>query len=91
MERATRAAAAIVGAATLTAAHRRDHQHARDEATCHPHRVEVIGLGEQAAVVCHDCCADSGYLTNRSAGRLAAAHRKQTIVDSVPLRTQPAA
>ena len=86
-----RAATAMVGAATLAAAHRRDHEHTGAGHDCHPHRVEVIGLGEQAVVVCHDCCADSGYLSNRSAGRLAATHRRQTVVDSVPLSAQPAA
>jgi hypothetical protein len=80
----------MVAACTVAAAHRRDHAHQQGDG-CHPHRVEVIRLGRQAVVVCHDCCADTGYLVARSAETLAAAHRRQTVRDHAPLASPPAA
>jgi hypothetical protein len=80
-----------VAASTVAAAHRRDHLHERDDTYCHPHRVEVIRLGKQAVTVCHDCCADSGYLDARAAESLALAHREQTSVSDVRLGSSTAA
>jgi hypothetical protein len=69
-----------VAACTVDAVHRRDHDHDREEA-CHPHRVEVVHLGRRAVAVCHDCRRDSGFLPEREADRLAAAHRHETAGD----------
>jgi hypothetical protein len=82
---------ARVAASTVAAAHRRDHAHDTVEACCHPHKVEVIGLGRQAVVVCHDCCADTGYLEARAAEGVAAAHRRQTSAADVALDSTTAA
>jgi hypothetical protein len=40
--------------------------------------VQVVYLGHRALTVCHDCRADSGFLPNREAERLAEGHRDQT-------------
>ena len=69
-----------VAACTVDAVHRRDHHH-EGEGACHPHRVEVVHLGRQAVAVCHDCRRDSGFLPERDADRLAAAHREETAGD----------
>ena len=76
---------AEVAACTANAAHRRDHDHAVNMECCHPHAVEVVHLGHNALTVCHDCRADSGFLPDREAERLAEGHRDQTRVASVPL------
>jgi hypothetical protein len=47
--------------------------------------VEVVYLGRRALTVCHDCCADSGFLPCREAEDLAEGHREQTLGASVPL------
>ena len=67
-----------VAACTTTAAHGRDHDHATSDSCCHPHKVEVVYLGHRALTVCHDCPADSGFLPQEQAERLAAGHRDQT-------------
>ena len=74
-----------VAACTTTAAHRRDHKHASSTDDCHPHMVEVVGLGSRAVAICHDCMDDSGFLPRRDAGWLATAHRLQTDLISVSL------
>jgi hypothetical protein len=74
-----------VAACTAAAAHRRDHQHTVGAQCCHPHAVEVVHLGRRGVTVCHDCRADSGFLPDRQAERLAEEHRGQTRVVSVPL------
>lgn len=74
----TFAAAGAVASCTLEAAHRRDHSHEGPDSTCHPHRVEVVHLGDRAAVVCHDCHSDSGFLSYRDAWHLACDHRHDT-------------
>ncbi len=85
----TFAAASAVASCTLEAAHRRDHAHAVDGAydhaagdpgatPCHPHAVEVVHLGDRAAMVCHDCCTDTGFITYRDAWHLACDHRRDT-------------
>ena len=66
-----------IEASTLVAAHRRDHLHA-DADNCHPHAAEVVHLGDRAAMVCHDCGTDSGFIAHRDAERLAAIHRHDT-------------
>jgi hypothetical protein len=75
-------AVADVAACTAAAAHRRDHRHADAGDRCHPHAVEVIGLGERGVAVCHDCGVDSGFLPRRDAERLASAHQHQTLADT---------
>jgi hypothetical protein len=75
-----------VAAATMAAAHRRDHEHSLGSDDCHPHVVEVVHLGRRAVTVCHDCRLDSGFLPDREAESLAAGHREQTRVVSVELR-----
>jgi len=75
-----------VAAATMAAAHRRDHEHSLDSDDCHPHVVEVVHLGRRAVTVCHDCRLDSGFLPDREAESLAAGHREQTRDVSVELR-----
>lgn len=51
-----------VARCTLDAAHRRDHRHGQGEA-CVPHCVEVVHFGkDSAAVVCHDCRDDTGFI-----------------------------
>jgi hypothetical protein len=82
---------AMVAASTVAAAHRRDHAHDTVEACCHPHRVEVIRLGRKAVTVCHDCCADTGYLDARDAECVATAHRRQTSAADVELGANSAA
>jgi hypothetical protein len=76
---------AEVAACTVTAAHRRDHDHALSVQCCHPHAVEVVYLGHRALTVCHDCRADSGFLPRREAERLAEGHRDMTRETSVSL------
>jgi hypothetical protein len=76
---------AEVAACTAEAAHGRDHDHGPDGQCCHPHAVEVVYLGRRALTVCHDCCADSGFLPCREAEGLAEGHREQTLGASVPL------
>lgn len=61
-----------VAACTLAAAHRRDHHH--ETGCCVPHRTEVVHLGTQAAMVCHDCGTDSGFIEPRAADTLAREH-----------------
>lgn len=65
-------ARAAVASCALAAAHRRDHQHSPDDA-CMPHCIEVVHLGRgAAAMVCHDCGTDTGFidpLDAESAGR----------------------
>lgn len=78
---------ADVAACTTQAVHRRDHDHALDADSCHPHVVEVIHLGTQAICVCHDCRSDSGFLPRREAETLAADHRGITAEVSVALRS----
>jgi hypothetical protein len=68
--------AAVVAESMVGAVHRRDHTHWKD--TCHPHSVEVVSLGGQAMVVCHDCSLDSGLVGVREAERLASEHLQQT-------------
>jgi len=51
----TFATASAVASCTLAAAHRRDHDHGLEVVACHPHVVEVVHLGERAAMICHDC------------------------------------
>lgn len=70
-----------VAACTLDAVHRRDHDHDVEGEACHPHLVEVVHLGRRAAVVCHDCRRDSGFLPERDADRLASAHRQETTAE----------
>jgi hypothetical protein len=84
---------AVVGVAACTAAaaHRRDHAHAPDADCCHPHAVEVIGLGERAVAVCHDCATDSGFVPWRVAERMAVEHQHETLSASVQLGPQVAA
>jgi hypothetical protein len=72
------AAVMTIAESTLTAAHRRDHAHLADETCCSPHRVEVIRLGLRAAMVCHDCRSDSGFVDARAADQLARSHRQHT-------------
>ena len=68
----------LVAACTAAAAHRRDHHHPVG-GSCHPHVVEVVHLGHRAVVVCHDCEADSGFLSDREADAVAKDHRAGTI------------
>ena len=82
---AGRAELAEVAGCTVTAAHRRDHDHARSAYCCHPHAVQVVYLGHRALTVCHDCRSDSGFLPHREAERLAEGHRDQTRGASVSL------
>lgn len=72
-----------VATCTVDAVHRRDHHHDGEEA-CHPHRVEVVHLGRRAVAVCHDCRRDTGFLPEREADRLAAAHRHETATNGHP-------
>ena len=81
--------AALVAACTAAAAHRRDHHHAAP-ATCQPHVVEVVHLGNRAVTVCHDCESDSGFLSDREAEAVARDHRIQTSGDA-GMRLGPAA
>jgi hypothetical protein len=76
---------AAVADATCQAAHRRDHGHSVHAPGCHPHAVEVVHLGDRAFAICHDCCADTGYLAERQAQRTAEEHRRCTAVKDVPL------
>ena len=89
-ERQVDASRTMIAASTVAAAHRRDHAHGAD-ANCHPHWVEVIGLGRMAVAVCHDCRADSGYLDERDAEHVATLHRRQTLLADALLGTPPAA
>jgi hypothetical protein len=81
----TFATASAIASCTLDAAHRRDHTH--DDAApaaCHPHNVEVVHLGGQAAMVCHDCHTDSGFIAYRDAWHLACDHRLATTTSPGP-------
>jgi hypothetical protein len=66
-----------VALSTAAAVHRRDHIH-DDGEPCHPHVVEVIGLGPHAMVVCHDCARDTGFMEARRAEEIAQRHRRLT-------------
>ena len=66
-----------VAVSTASAVHRRDHVH-QDGQACHPHVVEVIGLGHSAMVVCHDCARDTGFMDGRRAEEVAVRHRRLT-------------
>ena len=66
-----------VADSTASAVHRRDHAHG-DDPVCHPHVVEVIGLGHHAMVVCHDCGTDTGFMDARKADTVATRHRSIT-------------
>ncbi len=68
---------ATVATVTLAAVHRRDHGHAAG-ASCMPHCTEVIHLGRSAAMVCHDCATDSGFVDVREAEELARRHTETT-------------
>jgi hypothetical protein len=81
--------AALVEACTAAAAHRRDHHHVASS-SCHPHVVEVVHLGHRAVAVCHDCESDSGFLPERDAEAVAAAHRSGTVDGGSPI-LRPAA
>lgn len=74
--RGMRPATVPVALSTTAAAHRRDHTHDGD--TCHPHVVEVVGLGSSAVVVCHDCASDTGFMEGRRATEVAERHRRLT-------------
>jgi hypothetical protein len=65
-----------VALSTTAAVHRRDHAHEGE--TCHPHVVEVVGLGQNAVVVCHDCGRDTGFMEGRRAAEIAERHRRLT-------------
>jgi len=54
------------------------------QSLCHPHVVEVVHLGHRAVVVCHDCESDSGFLRERKAEAVAAAHRSGLVGDGGP-------
>lgn len=69
-----------VAACTLDAVHRRDHHHVGEDA-CRPHQVSVVHLGRRAAAVCHDCGRDTGFVEEREADALAAAHRHETAAE----------
>jgi hypothetical protein len=69
--------AAPVALSTASAGHRRDHVH-EDGQACHPHVVEVIGLGHSAMVVCHDCARDTGFMVAKRAEEVAQRHRRLT-------------
>ncbi len=77
----TFAAASAVASCTLEAAHRRDHDHSGPDTACHPHTVEVVHLGQRAAMVCHDCGTDSGFIVYRDAWHLACDHRRDTAAE----------
>jgi hypothetical protein len=66
-----------VALSTASAVHRRDHVH-EDGRLCHPHVVEVIGLGHSAMAVCHDCGSDTGFMDARRAEQVADRHRRMT-------------
>jgi hypothetical protein len=71
-----RSTAGYVAASTTAAVHRRDHVHEGE--TCHPHVIEVVGLGPCAVAVCHDCDVDTGFIDAEQAADVAAKHRLQT-------------
>lgn len=64
-----------IAQATLAAAHKRDHA---ENCNCHPHCVEVINLGRDAAVVCHDCGFELGFCDQATASAEATAHCRAT-------------
>jgi len=68
---------AAVAAVTLAAVHGRDHRHAGG-ADCMPHCTQVVHLGQRAAMVCHDCGTDSGFVDPRAAEELARRHTEAT-------------
>jgi hypothetical protein len=65
-----------VALSTTAAVHRRDHAHEGE--TCRPHVVEVVGLGSNAIVVCHDCATDTGFMESRRAAEVAERHKRLT-------------
>lgn len=69
--------ATAVALSTVDAVHRRDHTHTTGQ-SCHPHAVEVIGLGHHAMVVCHDCGSDTAFMDGRRADLVAERHRRMT-------------
>jgi hypothetical protein len=73
----------MLAESVLAAVHRRDHTHAEAATPCQPHAVEVIHLGSQAVMVCHDCLQDSGFLAHRDAEYLAMEHQLLTTMASV--------
>lgn len=76
--RAGTTATAAVASGALAAAHRRDHAHGGDQA-CMPHCVEVVHLGKDAAaVVCHDCRTDTGFIDVHEAEQRHRAHVSET-------------
>lgn len=62
--------------ATLVAVHRRDHAH--HEESCHPHQIEVVGLGHAAMAVCHDCRFEFGFEDRHTCEQAAVDHRLAT-------------
>jgi hypothetical protein len=73
----------VVAESVLAAAHRRDHAHTDPATPCCPHEVEVVHLGSQAVMVCHDCLEDSGFLAHRQAEHLAIEHQLLTTMATV--------
>lgn len=72
-------ATATVALCTLDAAHRRDHHHRAHDPICAPHCVEVVHFGKEiAAVVCHDCRDDSGFIDVREAEERCREHLAHT-------------
>jgi hypothetical protein len=76
-QRGIRDAPAPIGLRPAAGGHRRDHVH-EDGQVCHPHVVEVIGLGHSAMVVCHDCARDTGFMVAKRAEEVALRHRRLT-------------
>jgi hypothetical protein len=73
----------VLAESVLAAAHRRDHAHVGTHNPCRPHAVEVVHLGTQAVMVCHDCLEDSGFVAHRQAEHLAVEHQQLTTVANV--------
>jgi hypothetical protein len=46
--------------------------------SCHPHVIEVVGLGTSATAVCHDCDCETGFIDSHNAQAVAEQHRRQT-------------
>ena len=78
----------VVAACTLAAAHRRDHAHSPTTAPCRPHAVEVVHLGGDAVMLCHDCRYDSGFLAHREAEHLASEHQLLTTLATVLVQAE---
>lgn len=71
-------AQAAVASCTLAAAHRRDHYHVYGD-SCMPHCIEVVHLGKDtAAMVCHDCRTDTGFIDSHQAEAFCRDHVAQT-------------